>query len=245
MRTLKKFQQITEIVSNQFINCAPHKELQRALKSSLYWKHNTVKLNAKKEVLQKELIRINKLLILAQQEENADTADIKQAIADYLKVDRELIAYAIDCPVSQNYDVDLKDGRKYEVTYKELEQAEQKGEEISTDKEAHTEITQEKKQPQSNSYKKRVTKKSPKEKIAWVQGVAIKVEKSSIKETALKLGKSVTYIVRTYRAYTEVYLKSTLVANAFDAKKIGWSKLHKLAEKKITPERLEEFANSI
>lgn len=46
--------------------------------------------------------------------------DIKSAIAEYLKIDREMIAYVKDCPVSQSYDVDLKDGKLFEVTYQEL-----------------------------------------------------------------------------------------------------------------------------
>ena len=253
MRTLKKFQQITEIVSNQFINSAPQKELQRALKSNLYWEHNQVKLNAKKEVLQKELIRINKLIEKTDLEKAAksaegkvETTDIKDAIAKYLKIDRDMIAYAVDCPASESYDVDLKDGKKWGVSYSELGLSEKEvdGKAIAVKTET---IKQENIKANQESIKtvKRTVRKSPQDKIDWVKNIAAMVERTSIKVAAYDLGKSVTYISRTYRAYTEAYLANTKVKNAFDNKAITWTQLHKLAEKKITSDRLEEFASQI
>ena len=51
-----------QLVSSEFINSAANRELQKALKSKVYHSHCQVKLNSKKEVLQQELVRINKLI---------------------------------------------------------------------------------------------------------------------------------------------------------------------------------------
>lgn len=180
---------------------------------------------------QQEQDKVKELRAKSQQKK-VDTEQVakealRNAIAAHLDIDVKLIAYVVDCPVSQSYDVDLKDGKKWEVTYHELT-------EIQSEKPAKVKSTS-----------RRAVRKSPQEKLDWVKQVAAMVERTSIKVAAHDLGKSVTYITRTYRAYTEVYLKSNIVKNAFDSKTITWTQLHKLAEKKVTGDRLEEFANNI
>lgn len=255
MRTLKKFQQITEIVSNQFINSAPQKELQRALKSNLYWEHNQVKLNAKKEVLQKELIRINEILSVKAAAKSVLNSthnkiknkekDLKKAIAFYLKLKPSDIKAIITTP-EYDYEVHLKDGKTWEVTSEELTEINSEKQQ-KQDKRKPLNIAPKAKENSQEAIKvvKRTVRKSPQDKLDWLKQVAAMVESTSIKIAAHDLGKSVTYITRTYRAYTEAYLANTKIQNAFDNKVISWTQLHKLAEKKITSDRLEEFANQI
>lgn len=110
-------------------------------------------------------------------------------------------------------------------------------------------------QPFFDKYQEKPTEKAskprmkayskPKTKIAYAKKVSGLCDQLGIKEAAKKMGKSIVYVTRTYRAYNDVYLKNKKIRLAFDNKEISWTEIHRYCSKKVTPERAEAFAATI